>query len=428
MAIESFHNNFDGTKSTLVSVIVQFDRASTRYGPTPGTVPVSPCSTAARRRSFSSLVAAAAGTVTMGIPGLLKQVGPLIKKENLFSIARGRRLGVDGHVWLHQLAYAFAQCIVVDKDYQPLARQFLQQALFAQSHGVSLVFVFDGAPTPAKRETDQARQVRRAKALAKLQLGLEPDANTLRAAVGLGWPAVEAVIGLLRQYGIPYIVAPYEADVQLALLCEESMVWGVTTVDSDFILHGMKNIFFKVNWRTGRCHLYSRELLERPDEWPRTAEVDSPLLNLVRLAGVEVLLLFGLIVGCDYGTKVPGIGGKKGALCLVELCDACGPDILTEAAEAVAPLSEILQDHAPGESPLPNQAVLLGLTCLPPPPPPFPAHLHCTILETSLSLPGPPPPPVSLSLSQSFPVCLFLSFCVCVSQALVPWLPYCSLP
>ena len=294
----------------------------------------------------------------MGIPGLLKQVGPLLTRENLYAIARGRTVGVDGHVWLHQLAYGFAQCIVVEKNYQPLARQFLQQALTAQSHGVTMVFVFDGAPTPAKRETDQSRQVRRAKAVAKLQLGLDPDPKVLRAAVALGWAAVEAVIRLLRQYGIPYLVAPYEADAQLALLCRESLVWGVTTVDSDFIVHGMANIFFKVQWRTGRCHMYRRSLLENPASWPVTAEVQqSPLLQIVRSAGLEVLLCFGLLVGCDYGTKIKGVGGKKAVRILQDLSEAFGVGVLACASSALDRLEDILADgRAPGTS----QAVFMS--------------------------------------------------------------------
>ena len=49
----------------------------------------------------------------MGVPGLLKQVNPLLTKENIYNLCRGKALGVDGHVWLHQLAMASGQSIVV---------------------------------------------------------------------------------------------------------------------------------------------------------------------------------------------------------------------------------------------------------------------------------------------------------------------------
>ncbi len=46
----------------------------------------------------------------------------------------------------------------------------------------------------------------------------EPDPKLLRAAVGSGWYAVEAIIRVLRKAGITYIVAPHEGDAQLAYL------------------------------------------------------------------------------------------------------------------------------------------------------------------------------------------------------------------
>ena len=140
---------------------------------------------------------------SMGVTGLLPQLGPLIRHANFYAAASGRRVGVDGHVWLHQLAYAHAQSIVLDRDYKPLAADFLQRAQQALGPGFDLVFVFDGAPTPAKRETNEGRAVRRAKAIAALQFNLtEPDPKLLRAAAGLGWHAVEAVIRVLRKAGI----------------------------------------------------------------------------------------------------------------------------------------------------------------------------------------------------------------------------------
>ena len=117
-----------------------------------------------------------------------------MSRANVFELSKGRRIGVDGHVWLHNLAYQHAESIVVLHDYRSLARDFLQRAVTAQGYGCQLLFVFDGAPTPAKSETDQARQVRRQKAMQQVMYEEVPDAKTLRAAVSLGWEAVKAVL------------------------------------------------------------------------------------------------------------------------------------------------------------------------------------------------------------------------------------------
>ena len=77
-----------------------------------------------------------------------------------------KRVGIDAHVCLHKLAYAHSQSIVIDgDDYKPpLALDFAQEAQIVMGRGIELMFVFNGRPTPAKLETDQASQVRRAKA------------------------------------------------------------------------------------------------------------------------------------------------------------------------------------------------------------------------------------------------------------------------
>ena len=271
----------------------------------------------------------------MGIPGLLKHVNSVCKRENIYYLCRGKRLGIDGHVWLHTLAYSSAQSIVVDKNFRPLAQAFLQQCFMVQGHGVELIFVFDGAPTPAKQVTDQGRQARRAKAVAQLHLDQDPDPKTLRAAVSLGWPAVEAVINLLREHGIPYIVAPYEADAQLALLCRQGLIWAAATVDSDFIVHGLSNIFFRVNWRSGRCHFYRREVLENPALWPAATSTCSDLMELVKDVGLEALLCFGLLVGCDYVTKIKGVGPKLAVGLMKALMKSKGSWVLKDAFKMV---------------------------------------------------------------------------------------------
>ena len=287
----------------------------------------------------------------MGVTGLLPQLGPLIRHGNIYAAASGRRVGVDGHVWLHQLAYAHAQSIVLDRDYKPLAADFLQRAQEALGHGIDLVFVFDGAPTPAKRETDTGRAVRRAKAIAALQYNItEPDQKLLRAAVGLGWPAVTAVIRQLRKAGIAYIVAPHEGDAQLAYLQQLGLVWGVTTVDSDFIVHGMTNVFFNVNWRTGKCRRWERKSAEDPSSWPESREPITPFLSLLRGAGLGLVTCFALVNGCDYGTKVHGVGTKTSIHLLQMVAEEHGVLSLRGPDTAVPLLAAALKTVATGKN------------------------------------------------------------------------------
>ena len=132
----------------------------------------------------------------MGVTKLLPNVGPLCK---VFEAARNRVIGVDAHVWLHHFAYACAEDIVARSDFEPLAKMFIQRAV---------------------KITDEC---------------------------------IKVVISKLRMAGMPYVVAPYEADAQLAWLSEKGHIWAALTVDSDFIVHGVTRTFFKHTLQMGIC-------------------------------------------------------------------------------------------------------------------------------------------------------------------------------
>ena len=56
---------------------------------------------------------------------------------------------------------------------------------------------------------------------------------------------------LFRLHNIQFIVAPYEADVQLAYLWETKKVDFVITEDSDLLAYGVGSVFYKYDMSTG---------------------------------------------------------------------------------------------------------------------------------------------------------------------------------
>jgi exonuclease-1 len=50
----------------------------------------------------------------------------------------------------------------------------------------------------------------------------------------------------LRKAGIPFIVAPYEADAQMAALCRAGRASAVLTEDSDLVLFGAPVLLLKM--------------------------------------------------------------------------------------------------------------------------------------------------------------------------------------
>ncbi|XP_045486342.1 DNA excision repair protein ERCC-5 homolog isoform X2 [Pieris rapae] len=96
---------------------------------------------------------------------------------------------------------------------------------------------------------------------------------------------------LLQVFGIPYIVAPMEAEAQCAFLEDAKLTDGTITDDSDIWLFGGKTVY--KNFFNQKKHVlqFLSERIERS-------------FNLSR----EQLILLALLVGSDYTTGVNGIG------------------------------------------------------------------------------------------------------------------------
>ena len=96
---------------------------------------------------------------------------------------------------------------------------------------------------------------------------------------------------LLTIFGIPYIIAPMEAEAQCAYLDKEGLVHGVVTDDSDAFLFGATNVYRNI--------FESKKYVEEY----RMSDIDRELAlsreNLIELA---------LLLGSDYTEGVYGVG------------------------------------------------------------------------------------------------------------------------
>jgi exonuclease 1 len=62
----------------------------------------------------------------------------------------------------------------------------------------------------------------------------------------------------LRAENVSYVVAPYEADAQLAYLERRGLVSAIITEDSDLLVFGCQNVLFKMDG-DGKCCEVSRD-------------------------------------------------------------------------------------------------------------------------------------------------------------------------
>ena len=58
------------------------------------------------------------------------------------------------------------------------------------------------------------------------------------------------LIEVLKSHNYKYIVAPYEADAQLAYLSRKDLVDVIITEDSDLLAFGAKRILYKLDFTT----------------------------------------------------------------------------------------------------------------------------------------------------------------------------------
>ena len=272
----------------------------------------------------------------MGVKDLIKHLDGGLQERNIFVDCRDQTVAIDGHVWLHEFARRHAVAWGRE-DWVPIVDAVTQRAAHLLRAGIRTVFVFDGAPAPAKKATHDARTERRAKALENFFRNQDGDGPEVpHAAVSVTWDLVSASIDALRAKGFTYYVAPYEGDGQLAHLSLQGIVDAVFTVDTDLVVLGCKRTYLKVNYYQGSALLADQdELLVRvPDG---NGVVALNLRQLMKKHGaLAVLRTYAVLAGCDYDTKLRGVGPARA----LDLMNAHGTNL-----EAIV---KACQDSPPG--------------------------------------------------------------------------------
>ncbi|GAA5992168.1 hypothetical protein JCM5350_002559 [Sporobolomyces pararoseus] len=237
----------------------------------------------------------------MGISGLL----PLLKEITVQKHVeewKGKTLAVDAYVWLHRGAYGCAQELATGKPTIKYVNYAMHRVRMLKYYGVTPFIVFDGGLLPSKMGTEGDREKRRNEALAKGNALLaEGKANQARdffvKAVDVTPAMAYQLIKALRQEGIQYVVAPYEADPQLAYLEKKGLVDGIITEDSDLLVFGCKNVLFKLDGE-GNCSAISRQDFSKCREYNFSDWSDAEFRQMAILSG------------CDYLESIQGLGLK----------------------------------------------------------------------------------------------------------------------
>lgn len=170
------------------------------------------------------------------------------------------------------------------------------------SFGVIPYVVFDGDYLPSKSSTEAERAKRREESR---KLGLElhglgkiSQANLeLQKAVDVTPEMAGQFIEELKKLGVRYLVAPYEADAQLAYLERKGIIDGILSEDSDLLVFGAKCLLTKLD-QYGDCVEINRKDFTACRDVSLVGWTDSEFRCMAILSG------------CDYLTNINKMGLK----------------------------------------------------------------------------------------------------------------------
>lgn len=242
--------------------------------------------------------------LVMGITGLLKFVKDATEPIHIKKYA-GKTVAVDTYCWIHRGSFACAEKLAKKENTDQYVKYCLKFIDMLQSFSVKPILVFDGCRLPSKELVEQERHRRRKENLergrqflreGKLSAARDCFTKCISVTPAMALKVIEAA----RARGVDCIVAPYEADAQLAYLVKTSIAQAVVTEDSDLLCFGCKNVIFKMDL-TGRAQEVSIENFGR--------------VNNIRGFTPELFRHMCILSGCDYLPSIKGVG-------LVKACKA----------------------------------------------------------------------------------------------------------
>ena len=238
----------------------------------------------------------------MGIKNLLKllnQKEGIIKKRN-HNDFKGKVIAIDISILMYQVVISIRNTGTdLTNNKGEITSHILgifNKTIVLLDKGIIPLYVFDGKPPEIKSKILKNRKNVRAKAMEKLKniTNEKERIKYFKRCVVITRKQILECQELLELMGIPYIVAPEEADSQCAYLSCEGLVDSVLTEDMDILTFGAKNIV--------------RNLSSHRNE---PLEIDKELIlekfNLTENEFIELCVL----LGCDYCYHSNSISANK---------------------------------------------------------------------------------------------------------------------
>ncbi|KAH9297919.1 hypothetical protein KI387_029601, partial [Taxus chinensis] len=226
-------------------------------------------------------------------------------------------VGIDAYSWLHKGAYSCSMEICqrapnTRNSKLPYLQYCMSRVNMLRYYSVIPVVVFDGGRLPSKAGTEEERQRRRdanlEQARTKLSEGNINDAiEFFQRAVEITPFMAYELIQILKTEGVEFVVAPYEADAQLAYLSmldpEQGGLAAVISEDSDLMAYGCNAVIYKMDqYGNGEEVVMSNVF--------NCTQVPAGELSF-RCFTQELFAGMCVLAGCDFLSSIVGIGIKR---------------------------------------------------------------------------------------------------------------------
>ncbi|XP_013394291.1 exonuclease 1-like [Lingula anatina] len=275
----------------------------------------------------------------MGIQGLLPFLRDVQREVNLKDY-KGCTVAVDAYCWLHKGAFACAEKLAVGEktdQYVYYCMKFVNAML---SWDIKPVLVFDGCHLPSKKEVERTRRERRdayrKKAAQFLREGKKSEARQcLERCIDITPQMALELMKACREKGVDCIVAPYEADSQLAYLNKIGVAQIIITEDSDLLLFGCERVLYKLDVNGNGIMIEKERLGE-------AASLKNSFCTFEKFRHMCILS------GCDYLPSLRGIGLGNAAKIIKKAKNPDMTKVLRKLSTYLKNAPEVPQEYIDG--------------------------------------------------------------------------------
>jgi flap endonuclease-1 len=252
----------------------------------------------------------------MGIHGLSKVIAdnaPDAIKEHEIKNMFGRKVAIDASMSIYQFLIAVRQQdgLQLTNDSGETTSHLMglfYRTIRMAENGIKPVYVFDGKPPDLKSDELKKRGERRSEAnkgLAEAEAAGDQEniEKFAKRTVKVTKEHNEECQRLLKLMGVPFVIAPCEAEAQCAALAKSGMVYAAGSEDMDTLTFGSPVLLRHLTFSESR-------------KMPIKEFIHEKMLSGLELTEEQFIDLC-ILLGCDYCDSIKGIGPHR-ALALIK--------------------------------------------------------------------------------------------------------------